>query len=96
VLLSRALDVVAQSVQDTYFTLDSVFLSDAERQMIRLDFAGLSIDVPNPETGRSESYQFPASTSGLFVAELLDWVDRAASDELPHLLQDAGKDGLIS
>jgi hypothetical protein len=32
----------------------------------------------------------------LFVAELLDWVDRAASDELPRLLQDAGKDGLDS
>ena len=39
---------------------------------------------------------FYPDTSGLFVAELLDWVDRAASQELPGLLKDAGKDGLES
>jgi len=32
--------------------------------------------------------------SSLFVAELLDWVERAASDELPNQLQDSGKDAI--
>jgi hypothetical protein len=94
VLLSRALDVVAQSVQDVYFTLDSVFLGAAERQTISLDFSGATVTVP--VNGTPQSFTFPTGTSSLFVAELLDWVQRASSDELPRLLQDAGKDGLPS
>ena len=96
VLLSRALDVVVQAVRDAYFAMDSVFMGDAERQVAQLDFAGLIVKVPNPRTGSPELHTFKPRTSGLFVAELLDWVDRAASDELPRLLQDAGKDGLES
>jgi hypothetical protein len=78
VLLSRALDVVAQSVQDVYFAMDSVFLGAAERQTILLDFSS----VPGG--------------SSLFVAELLDWIDRAASEELPGQLQESGKDAIDS
>jgi len=32
--------------------------------------------------------------SSLFIAELLDWVERAATDELPAQLQDSGKDAI--
>jgi hypothetical protein len=38
VLLSRSLAVVAESVQEVYFALDSVFLGPAERQAILLQF----------------------------------------------------------
>jgi hypothetical protein len=96
VLMSRALEVVAQGVQDAYYTMDSVFMGDAERQTAQLDFANEWIQVPKARGGGFEDYQFPRDTSGLFVAELLDWVYRAASEELPGLLQDAGKDGLES
>jgi hypothetical protein len=100
VLLSRALDVVTQSVKDAYFTLDSVFLGAAERQTIPLTFSGLKVQVP--VNGSLQTFIFPPTeenptpTSSLFVAELLDWVDRAASDELPRLVQDAGKDSISS
>jgi hypothetical protein len=96
VLLSRALDVVTGAVQDAYFAMDSVFMGDAERQVAQLNFANLPVQVPNPVTGVPETHTFKPGTSGLFVAELLDWVYRASSDELPRLLQDAGKDGLDS
>lgn len=96
VLISRALDVVAQGVQDAYFAMDSVFMSDAERQTTLLSFAGLSIWIPDRESNGPRPYTFHIETSGLYVAELLDWVDRSVSDELPALLQDAGKDGLDS
>src|SRR5262245_66252432 len=43
VLLSRALAVVAESVEETYFVMDSVFLGSAERQVLELHF------VNNPE-----------------------------------------------
>jgi hypothetical protein len=39
VLLSRALGVVAESVQELYFVMDSVFLGAAERQTVQLDLA---------------------------------------------------------
>src|SRR5262249_7635832 len=76
VLLSRALDVVAQSVRDAYFTLDSVFLGAAERQTIPLTFSGLTVQVP--ANGSLQSFTFPPTaenpipTSSLFVAELFD------------------------
>jgi hypothetical protein len=38
VLLSRALAVVSESVEETYFVMDSVFLSSAERQVLELHF----------------------------------------------------------
>jgi hypothetical protein len=96
VLMSRALEVVAQGVQDAYYTMDSVFMGDAERQTAQLDFAKLQIWIPEKRGGGQHHYKFPDDTSGLFVAELLDWVYRAASEELPGLLQDSGKDGLES
>lgn len=43
VQLSRALGVVAESVEELYFVMDSVFLGAAERQTVRLD-SGLTID----------------------------------------------------
>jgi hypothetical protein len=76
VLLSRSLDVVAQSVKDVYFAMDSVFLGASERQTILLDFSSIGAE------------------SSLFVAELLDWVENAASKELPSQLQDSGKDAI--
>lgn len=39
VLLSQALSVVAESVQETYRIMDSVFLGPAERQAVWIDFA---------------------------------------------------------
>ena len=105
VLMSRALEVVAQGVQDAYYTMDSVFMGDAERQTSQLIFArnalkklGMppEVEILESRKGTKKLVHFPDDTSGLFVAELLDWVYRAASEELPGLLQDAGKDGLKS
>jgi hypothetical protein len=98
VLISRALEVVAQGVQDAYYTMDSVFIGDAERQTTQLDFAHLNLNgifIPDAQGGR-EQLVLIDSRSGLFIAELLDWVYRSASEELPALLQDAGKDGIES
>jgi hypothetical protein len=98
VLISRALEVVAQGVQDAYYTMDSVFMGDAERQTSQLVFTNLNlagIDIPDGR-GSREQLRLIDPQSGLFVAELLDWVYRAASEELPALLQDAGKDGIES
>jgi hypothetical protein len=72
VLLSRAMDVVVELVQDAYFAMDSVFLGPAERQTVRLKFA----------------------SSDLFIGDLLDWVDRVASDEGRRLIDGGGKDGV--
>jgi hypothetical protein len=97
VLMSRALEVVAQGVQDAYYTMDSVFMGDPERQTAQLVFSNVSYDILVKRNDPTEATKtFPIGTSGLFVAELLDWVYRAASEELPGLLQDAGKDGIES
>jgi hypothetical protein len=73
--ISWSLAVVAESVREAGFALDSVFLGGAERQTIELVF---------PTPGR------PSIT----VAEMLNWVERFASEEGPRLVQDAGKAGV--
>jgi hypothetical protein len=82
VLLSRALEVVAEAVRETYFAMDSVFMGPAERQTTLLRFANLP--------------DFPLRQSDLFVADLLDWIDRVASDEGPRVIQSSGKDGVLA
>lgn len=83
VLLSRALEVVAESVHNVYFTMDSVFLGPAERQTIQLNLVDTSTTPPQPQPP-------------LYMADLLEWVDRVVSQEGPRLIQDGGKDGVAA
>ena len=83
VLLSRQLAVIAESVQEAYFAMDSVFLRDAERQVTVLDFA--------TKLGNDFAKETP-----LTVEELLDWIDGFASTEGPRMIQDSGKDGVVA
>lgn len=70
--------MVAESVHEAYFAMDSVFLGAAERQSTILELP------------------FNGDTARLTISELLEWVDRFSSEEGPHLLQDAGKDGVLA
>ena len=92
VLLSRALAVVAESVHEVRLTMDSVFLGEAERQTLRLDFANGTI--PPPDNSGSAPYAFPSDAPPLFVAELLSWAESFAAEEGPRLVQQGGKAGV--
>jgi Carboxypeptidase regulatory-like domain len=103
VLLSRALEVVAESVQSVAFALDSVFVGPAERQTLELKFpADQPIWIPylsGPGGGLLAGlgrFNFPDNTPSLFVAELLEWVQRVASQEGPRLVKEGGKDGITA
>jgi len=93
VLLSRSLAVVAESVTEVGFTLDSVFIGAAERLAIRLRFDGAGSDGTALVDSRNQDLPVPADTPSILLGELLSWVERVASEEGPRLLQDAGKDG---
>lgn len=73
VLLSRQLSVVAESVDEVRFAMDSVFIGPAERQTMELHFDG---------------------DPALFVEDLLNWIQRFATEEGPRLIQDGGKFGV--
>lgn len=77
VLISRQLGVVTETVRETYFAMDSVFLGQAERQTVLLN---LQDEGNRPTT--------------ILLSELLDWIDRFVTDEGPHLIQEAGTDGV--
>jgi hypothetical protein len=95
VLLSRALAVVGEAVDEVNFTMDSVFLGPAERQTLQLNFTG-TLGLPAlPGLPAAASYSF-AGASPLFLAELLDWISRVATDEGPRFIQDSGKDGVAA
>jgi hypothetical protein len=87
--LSRSLDVVAQSVEETASALDSVFVDAAQRQTIQLRFGGLASQQS------ALSPQKPALLP-ILLSDLLDWIVRVSTAEGPRLVQDAGKDGVIA
>ncbi|MGH2733644.1 MAG: IPT/TIG domain-containing protein [Actinomycetota bacterium] len=81
VLLSRSLGVVAESVQETYFAMNSVFLGPAERETTDLNLSAVTPGEPE---------------APITVAELLDWVRTVAGEEGPRLIREGGKDGVIA
>jgi Carboxypeptidase regulatory-like domain len=90
VLLSRSLSVVAESVTEVDFTLDSVFLGAAERLAVRLTFPTAGATLVDSQNLR---VTVPGGTPSILLGELLSWVERVAAEEGPRLLQDGGKDG---
>jgi|HubBroStandDraft_4_1064222.scaffolds.fasta_scaffold08151_3 hypothetical protein len=73
VLISRQFNVIAETVNEVRFTLDSVFIGPNERQALLLEFENAA--------------QFPP----MFLEDVLDEVEKFASEEGPRLLRDAGK-----
>jgi len=76
VLLSRQLSVVAETVEEVRFTLDSVFIGQSERQTLELAL-----------TDSAE----PFGKTNIFLEEFLSWIYSFASDEGPGLIREGGK-----
>jgi hypothetical protein len=99
--LSRGLEAVCESVDDLTFALDSVFVDAAQRQVIQLNFTGVTLDhLPKLPLWKGKTVQPPYSFLGkqapILLSDLLDWVVRASRDEGPKIVQDAGKDGVLA
>ena len=99
--LSRGLEAVCESVNDLTFSLDSVYVDAAQRQVVELRFANLRVkDVPavplrgNPP--QTATVHLGPHEAPMFLADLLDWVARASRDEGPRVIQDAGKQGIFA
>jgi hypothetical protein len=92
VLLSRALSVVAESVDETSLVMDWVFLGPNERQTVSITFPRqVQVDgIVVPTLTDSPGQQPPS----MVVDELLSWVGRFAKDEAPQLIQEGGKRGV--
>ena len=84
VLLSRDLEVIAESVREVEFAMDSVFLGPAERQTLELRFP---VDLARP---------LASDGPPIFVSELLSWVERFATEEGRQLIDDGGRQGVVA
>jgi hypothetical protein len=92
VLVSRDLEVVAESVHEVEFAMDSVFLGPSERQTLELRFP------PGSASGtlQRRSLAAPGGSPPMFVSELLTWVERFATEEGRRLIDDGGKQGVVA
>jgi len=84
VLLSRDLEVIAESVHEVEFAMNSVFLGEAERQTLELRFP---VDPTRPLVSESPP---------MFVSELLGWVERFATEEGRRLIEEGGRQGVVA
>lgn len=93
VLLSQALETIAESVHETYDAMDSVFFSAIERQTtdITFDNNGIQFKV----NGDNSADLFEENPSPMTIAELLGWIEDFVTSEARQLIQDAGKDGVV-
>ena len=87
VLLSRQLSVVAESVDEVRFAMDSVFIGPAERQTLEIVIAGGIVIAGDEEVANAGQ----AALVPMFIEELLSWVEKFASEEGPSLIVDGGK-----
>jgi hypothetical protein len=90
VLLSRDLEVIAESVHEVEFAMDSVFLGPSERQTLELRFPPGSASSTVLGTGGTVARSSPP----MFVSELLCWVERFATEEGRQLIDEGGKQGV--
>ena len=81
VLISQQLSVVAESVDEVRFALDSVFIGPDEQQTVLINFA-LSA---NPQVGALQP---------MFVDGLLSWIRDFAAEEGPRIVQEGGTFGV--
>lgn len=110
VLLSQALAVVAESVQEVYRIMDLVFLGAAERQSVLIDFtqakatqffrngdmtsASSGIAFPLPDGTGYPNEQLAKLVPPMTVEGLLKWAWRFGAEEGPALAKAGGKLGI--
>ena len=102
VLLSQALSVVAESVQEVYRIMDLVFLGPAERQAVWLDFTKArdeKLDSGEIAFLLPDGTGYPISqvrqlVPPMTVESLLSWALLAATKEWPAIAKDGGKLGI--
>ncbi len=95
VLLSRQMSVVADSVDQVRFTLDSVFVTAAERQTLEIDFPH-NVTLPFRPGRPANTADHHVHSQPLFLEDMLSWVQRFSTEEGPRLVQDGGKFGVSS
>ncbi|NJK39863.1 MAG: hypothetical protein HC835_11580 [Oscillatoriales cyanobacterium RM2_1_1] len=104
VLLSQALTVVAESVEETYQIMNLMFLGASERQSVWIDFTKTRVKTSNKGQALPAGY-FPLPDGTLYkdglqlkppmtVEMLLSWVLRFATEEGPALARSGGKIGI--
>jgi hypothetical protein len=85
VLISRQLAVISDSVDEVRGVMRSVFISDAERETLEIQFK------PREDGGGEGEDPEPPAPHPMLIEELLSWVGSFASEEGPRLIQDGGK-----
>jgi hypothetical protein len=81
VLISQQLAVIAESIDEVRFALDSVFIGPEEQQTVLLNFA-LSANLQ------------VAALQPMFVDGVLSWIRDFASQEGPRIVQEGGTYGV--
>jgi hypothetical protein len=92
VLVSRDLEVIAESVHEVEFAMNSVFLGPAERQTLELRFP----PATSVTTGQQAGTPTVVGSPPMFVSELLTWVERFATEEGPQLIDEGGRQGVVA
>jgi len=89
VVLSRQLGVIAETVNEVRFVLDSVFIGPSQRETMQLVFSTLPSSSPEPP-------HFAAVTAlpPIYLEDLLGWMETFVGGEAQDMITNGGKFGL--
>jgi len=90
VVLSRQLSVVADTVNEVRFTMDSVFITPSDRQTLQINFPPTVVLPANPRRTQ-QTTDTTVSSDGLFMEDVLTWIQNFACEEATSLIQEGGK-----
>jgi hypothetical protein len=80
ILISRQFNVIAETVNEVRFALDSVFIGPNERQQLLLEFPPI------------HGHELPA----MYLEDVLTEIESTVSDEGPRLIKDGGRIALYN
>lgn len=85
VLISRQLNVIAETVNEVRFALDSVFIGPNERQTLLLEFPVFK------GLGHGEKRRGHLPLPAMYLEDVLSQIYTSVGDELPRLMKDGGR-----
>jgi hypothetical protein len=85
VLISRQLNVIAETVNEVRFALDSVFIGPNERQTLLIEFPIFK------HLGHGEKRRGHLPLPAMYLEDVLTEIYTSVADELPRLMRDGGR-----
>lgn len=91
VVLSRQLGVIAETVNEVRFVLDSVFIGPSQRETMQLVFSHVPLPQLNPQP---HEFELVTALPPIYLEDMLSWMENFVGGEAQDIITNGGRFGL--